>query len=253
MALEPPATQRVQLFGASNLWLSRRSALAAVRCRFQGPLEIGLACGPGRSYGLTAGNPLVRYPALKGIDFAAPHGGGTVLAILTDIGNDIAYNQTPETTLAWVTELSTCLETEGAEVVLTGLPVESLKSLPWWLFTLLRTFYYAGQKVTQDEVLQRLADVEGGLEDMARQRGYLFLPTDSGWYGFDHFHLRRAYHDACWNQWMERLRPVIVEVPRPSWNQIRQLRPREYWYRGEPRSSLGEYDSVLPETKIFVR
>ena len=247
------ATQRVQLFGASNLWLSRRAALAAVRRRFQGPLEIGLACGPGRSYGLTAGNPLVRYGALRDVDFQSTGPAASDLAILTDVGNDIAYNQTPETALAWIADFSERLEAEGAEVVLTGVPVESLRGLPWWLFFVLRTLYYAGQKVTQDDVLQRLADVEGGLRDLATQRGYLFLPTDPVWYGFDRFHLRSAHYDACWNQWLERLRPTVSESGPPTWNQIRQLRPNEYWYRGQPRSSQGEYDKVMAETRIFVR
>ena len=55
---------RILLYGASNLWISRRAALTEIRKRFPGYLEIGLAPGPGRSYGLRAGNPLIRYEAL---------------------------------------------------------------------------------------------------------------------------------------------------------------------------------------------
>ena len=60
---------RVHLYGASNLWFSRRAALAAIRRRFEGPLELGLACGPGRSYGLRAGNPLLTYRPLREVEF----------------------------------------------------------------------------------------------------------------------------------------------------------------------------------------
>lgn len=250
MTSPAPPVHRVHLYGASNLWLSRRAALAAVRRRFEGPLEIGLACGPGRSYGLRAGSPWVRYPALREVEFPS----SPTLAILSDIGNDIAYAQRPETTVSWVEELADRLEQKGGvEVVLTGVPVESLKSLPRWLFFILRNLYYTGQTVTHADVMQRLADLEGGLEQLSRRRGYLFLPTDPSWYGFDRFHLRRGTHALCWEGWMERLRPDLGYQDTPSWRSLWRIRPRDYWYRGRETHSVGEYDDVLRDTRLWVR
>lgn len=240
---------RIHLYGASNLWLSRRAALAAVRRRFEGPLEIGLACGPGRSYGLRAGNPLVRYHPLREVEFpAAP-----TLALLSDIGNDIAYAQAPDTTVGWVADLAERLEKQGAEVIVTGVPVESLKGLPHWLFFVLRSLYYAGQTVTHNDVIQRLLDLEGGLETLARERGYLYLPTDPQWYGFDRFHLRSASHESCWEGWMERLRPDLGYQGAPSLRSLWQLKPSAYWYRGRERQGPGEYEGVLRQTRLWVR
>lgn len=241
--------QRVHLYGASNLWLSRRAALTAVRRRFEGPLEVGLACGPGRSYGLRAGSPWVRYQPLREVEFPAVPS----LAVLSDIGNDIAYAQRPDTTLAWVEELAERLETQGVEVVLTGVPVESLRTLPSWLFLLFRSLYYTGQTVTQNDVMQRLLDLEGGLEEMTRRRGYLFLPTDPAWYGLDRFHLRRKAYSLCWEGWMERLRPDLGYQGQPSWPKLWRLRPRQYWYRGRETSSPGDYPGVMPQTRLWVR
>ena len=240
---------RIHLYGASNLWLSRRAALSSVRRRFDGPLEIGLACGPGRSYGLRAGNPLVTYRPLREVEFPqAPQ-----IAVLSDVGNDIAYSQRPDTTAGWVADLAARLEAQGSEIVLTGVPVESLKGLPDWMFWLLKTLYYAGQKANKFEVLQRLVDLEGALEELARSRGYLFLPVDTHWYGFDRFHLRRAHYHACWECWMERLRPDLGFQGEPTWNSMWNLKPSQYWYRGRESRGRGEYDNVLTQTKLWVR
>lgn len=240
---------RVHLYGASNLWFSRRAALAAIRRRFEGPLELGLACGPGRSYGLRAGNPLLTYRPLREVEFPQ----SPQLAILSDIGNDIAYSQRPDTTSGWVAELAARLEARGSEVVLTGVPVESLRGLPDWLFWLLRTLYYAGQKATKQDILQRLADLDGGLRELASARGYLFLPVDSRWYGFDRFHLRRDRHADCWETWTERLRPALTESQLPTWRSVWGLRPDQYWRRGKELAGLGEYDNILAQTKLWVR
>lgn len=247
---------RILLYGASNLWLSRRAALSSVRRRFEGPLSIGLACGPGRSYGLRAGNPLVRYRPLREVDF--PTFDGPTLAVLGDAGNDIAYSQRPDTTANWVLELAERLEQKGADVVLTGLPLESLRSLPAWLFRLLQAIYYNDQKVSQADVMQRLADLEGLLQTASRERGYLFLGNDPSWYGFDRFHLRSASYATCWESWMERLRPNTTTVDSAdksllSRHALWRLHPQQYWYRGREKRSTGEYFNTLPQTTLWVR
>jgi hypothetical protein len=189
---------------------------------------------------------------LREVEFPAPSPVPT-LALLSDIGNDIAYAQRPDTTVSWVMELAQRLENQGAEVVLTGVPVESLRGLPQWLFLVLRKLYYAGQTVTHDDVMQRLSDLEGALENVARERGYLFLPTEPQWYGIDRFHLRSAHHTACWEGWMERLRPDLGFQGIPTWSSLWRLRPSDYWYRGQETKAAGEYDDILAHTKLWVR
>jgi hypothetical protein len=250
-----PPEGRIELYGASNLWLSRRAALAAARQRFEGPIEIGLACGPGRSYGLRAGNPLVRYPPLRDVVFPRAAEVPTV-AILSDVGNDIAYSQRPDTAAGWVAELAARLERQRTQVVLTGVPVDSLRGLPSWLFVILRSLYYAGQTVTREDVMQRLDDLQAALKQLASQRGYLFLPTDSRWYGLDRFHLRSAAYQPCWDEWMERLRPLNgLARPATEISSLRlwALRPANYWFRGQPRQGAGEYLDLLPSTRLLVR
>lgn len=253
---------RVLLYGASNLWLSRGAALTALRRRVSGPLEIGLACGPGRSYGLRAGNLLTRYLPLREITFPESDRRPTT-ALLCDVGNDIAYAQQPDTTLSWVGELAERLQRQGAEVVLSGLPLESLRGLPQWLFYLLRSFYYRGQRLTRDDLIQRLEDLEGGLQSLAAERGHLFLDNDPSWYGWDRFHLRSAAYRTCWDGWMERLgsrTPQLhgIEAAQPDelalgWRELWRLTPQTYWYRGREVHAPGTYLNLLPQTRLWVR
>lgn len=244
--------QRIYLFGASNLWFSRHAALTEVRRRFPGRIEMGLACGPGRGYGHVAGNPVARYRPLKDVVFGRPSKVPT-LAILSDVGNDIAYGQHPEQVIEWVAELAQRLDSEGAEVVVTGVPVATLRTLPPWMFTILRKLYFAGNPIAQDTVNERLEGLQLGLQDLCQRNGYLFLDTEPHWYGPDRFHLRPAALEGCWNHWLGRLSPER-QAHRPlSWARTLGLRPADYWFFGKPKGSRGFYPSVLTDADLHVR
>lgn len=246
--------QRIYLFGASNLWFSRHAALTEVRRRFPGRLEIGLACGPGRAYGLAAGNPVARYHALKDVVFQESSEVPT-LAILSDVGNDIAYGQPPERVVNWVAELAQRLEDQGVEVVVTGVPVETLKTLHPVLFALMLRMYFVGAgDVTQSHINGRLEALEDGLREMCQDKGYIFLDTQPDWYGPDRFHLRPSAFQGCWQHWLGRLSPATPQEHRPlSWAQTVKLRPADYWFFGKAKGARGFYPSVLEGADIHVR
>lgn len=123
---------RVHLYGASNLWLSRRAALAGLRARYDGPLGIGLASDPGAPYGLSAGNALVRYPPLRLLTrLSWP---SWLMPAMTS-----PMARTPALALGWITELATRLERQGARVLVTGTPLENLRTIPPWLFLAVRS------------------------------------------------------------------------------------------------------------------
>lgn len=232
------------LYGASNLWLSRRAALAAVRARFEGPLEVGLACGPGRSYGLRAGNALVRYLPLREVEFAgAPH-----LAVLADAGNDIAYGQRPDVALGWMAELAERLSGQGAAVILTGTPLENLRSIPEWLFVAVRSVLYPGSSLSREAVLACLEELRSGVEQLAAARGHTFLEPDPLWYGLDRIHLHSAWYQRCWEQW---LGVRCGQLP-SRWGVLR-MRPAQCWVLGRERRGPAEHQGVLEEMRVVVR
>lgn len=240
------------LYGASNLWLSRRAALTAVRSRFKAPIEICLACGPGRSYGLKAGNPLVRYRSLQDVSFPTRPPISS-LAILSDAGNDIIYAQSPETTLGWIKNLAQKLEKTKTQIAIAGLPLESLSKISRLKFFILSRLYYLEQSLSFPQVLERLGKLEEGLKELCLQRGYTFLPTNPAWYGFDRVHLKRSACASCWESLLEPLYPAL-ESPRPfKLSHLFNLKPADAWVLGKKRYHDGLYDSVMPDTLIWVR
>ena len=243
--------QRIHLYGASNLWLSRRAALAGLRARFEGPLEVGLACGPGRSYGVKAGNPLVRYLALRSTELPPDPD----LAILTDVGNDIAYGQNPGDVLGWIEELTTRLgRSRKTSLVITGTPLESLRLIPQWFFPLLRSVLYPSSTITQERVLKSLEEITAGVKVLAQQRGYQYLEPDARWYGLDHVHLDRAHYGPCWETWLEQIRPRQGPLgPWPGWWRTLGMVPAHCWVLGREQRCLGDYSDVLPGMKLIVR
>jgi len=244
----------ILLYGASNLWLSRRAALTEIRKRFSGPLEIGLAHGPGRSYGLRAGNPLIRYEPLSEVEFSlGREQRGERLALITDIGNDIAYAQEPERVIAWVSDLSTRLEAQNFRVIVGGVPAQSLAKLNPLLFQTFARLYYPDGSVSKDQVTRDLKDVEMGLRELCAERGYTHTELDSEWYSYDRFHLKRKARTPYWQTLLQSY-PVRRHY-RTTWSfKVRKpLFPERYWLVGKERTGTSRYLNLVPNSLTLVR
>lgn len=243
---------RIYLYGASNLWLSRHAALATMRAYHEGFIDIGLACGPGRSYGLRAGNPLARYRALREVDFPIQPAAPT-LVLLTDAGNDIAYKLPATTTLDWITELAQYWESRGAQVALGGVPIQSLRQLPPLAFRTLSRLYYNEKQLTFQKVITELDSLEDGLRSLCLKRGYRYLESDPTWYGLDHVHLKPQAHFTCWENLGRQLYPHHQPAPRVHPRGLWKVVPAEYWLGGCRHWRPGLYSKVLPQTRLWVR
>ena len=122
---------RVVLIGASNLSLAFPDVLDAARALWGGPLEVLAAHGLGRSYGIPTrvlGRELPGilecglWPALEALE---PR---PAVALLTDPGNDIAYQVPVERIAGWMRETVLRLERAGARIVVTRPPLASLET-----------------------------------------------------------------------------------------------------------------------------
>ena len=246
---------QILLYGASNLWLSRRAALTEVRRRFPGHLEIGLAHGPGRSYGLRAGNPLFHYEPLSAVDFGFYYESSVRrVAFITDIGNDIAYSQAPEQVVGWVTDLALRLEAANFEIVIGGLPAKSLATLnPTFFRSLARLYYSNGTAVTRDQVTRDLEEIEVRIEQLCRDRGYRFQPADSAWYSPDRFHLKPSTVAPYWSTLMQSFGAHNDYESRWSYRVRQPLFPQKYWFVGKERNGRSRYRNLVPNSVVLVR
>ena len=245
---------RILLYGASNLWLSRRAVLTELRKRFPGYLEIGLAPGPGRSYGLRAGNPLIRYEALQNVDFGfSGEVRGEMVAFLTDIGNDIAYSQPPPQIVDWVRRLSDRLQSQGYRVIVGGIPSRSLARLHPRLFKTVARLYYPEGSVSQQLVTRNLEEVELGIRDLCLERELPYLELDPNWYTFDRFHLKSRACTPYWQSLLQSFPEKHAFSSNWSWAARRPLFPKRYWLVGRERTGHERYRDLVPHSTTRVR
>ena len=232
--------------GASNLTRGFPALVSVARERWGSGVEVLAARGHGRSYG-SRSRVLVRtlpgilesgiWAALERLP-AAPTSG-----LISDVGNDILYGAPAERILAWVEECALRLRRHARDVVLTDLPLASVRRLSRARFVSFRTILFPGSRVSLDEVMETAEQVVAGLEALAAARGLRFFRLRPEWYGFDPIHFRARHQLTAFAEMLG------VEVSRrsgfrhglPGWRsrleglRLRALRPEREWLAGVER------------------
>ncbi len=152
------AQRRAVLLGASNLTKGIGTVLETASRLWGRPLSVFGALGHGRSYGRTSSlfgralpgilecglwEELARWPAMP------------TAALVTDIGNDLLYEEPVEEIVRWVGACLDRLAAINARTVVTLLPVENLAGLSRARFTFMRTIFFPHSRITLDEVARR--------------------------------------------------------------------------------------------------
>ncbi|MBS0484089.1 MAG: hypothetical protein JSS06_02540 [Proteobacteria bacterium] len=198
---------RLILLGASNLTLSLRLVIDLMQQRFGGPSEILAAVGHGRAYGIFSeavgrGLPGVADCGLwRRLAALEPRPS---YALLTDIGNDIVYGLLPEQLLQSVERCIEQLQSQSAQIVVTGLPMASIDRLSERRFVFFRNLFYPSCRLSRNETISRAWAVHEGLREMAARRGLIVHEQKPGWFGWDGIHVhywqRAAYYRAIVRQ-----------------------------------------------------
>ena len=196
------AVARVVALGASNLTRGFQAVVAAARAAWGPDVEVVAALGHGRSYG--AHSRLLAVRTLPGILQsglwrqlesvpAAPTRG-----LVTDVGNDILYGFSAQQTLAWVDEALGRLQSFTDDIVLTDLPLASIRRLSRPKFLVLRSILVPTCRLSLEEVVERAERVNAGLAELAAARGAKLFHLRPDWYGFDPIHIRPAATRPAW-------------------------------------------------------
>jgi hypothetical protein len=215
------APRRVVALGASNLTRGLPALMAAAREEWGPEVEVLAALGLGRSYGIPS-RILVR--TLPGILESGlwrtleESPGRPTRALITDVGNDILYGSSAAGILAWVEECVERLERFTPDIVLTDLPVPSIRRLTPGRFLFFRSILFPRCRLSHAEVMATAETVVDGLEHLASRRGLQLFRLRPEWYGFDPIHFRPRVWRSAWRE--------ILHGPSPA-------APRE-------RASLGE-------------
>jgi hypothetical protein len=194
---------RVVALGASNLTRGFRTLVSTARDAWGSDVEILVALGLGRSYGAPSRLLIRTLPGIlqsglwRHLDGCPPR---PTRALVTDVGNDILYGAAPAQILAWVEECVGRLQRYTNDIVLTDLPMNSIRALSRSKFLLFRTILVPQCRLSLSQVLEGSEQVTAGLEALAFERGLHFFRLKPEWYGFDPVHIRPGLWGTAWRE-----------------------------------------------------
>lgn len=202
-----PAGARIVLLGASNLTLSFPWARAAAIDAAGGePAEVLVAAGLGRAYGLPSRILLRERTAILDCGLwgdlaeAGRRRPLPLYALLTDLGNDLAYGATATELAAAVNECLARLRALGATCAASTFPVASLECLSPVRFGLLRAVLFPGHAITRPELLAEGREFNRLLREMCARAGCALTEIPSECFGLDHIHLTWRWRRRLWRE-----------------------------------------------------
>jgi len=192
---------RVVALGASNLTRGFRAVVSAARAAWGPEVQVLAALGHGRSYGVQS-RVIVR--TLPGILESGLWRRLESLpelptrALVADVGNDILYGASAEQILAWVEEALIRLQRVTRDIILTDLPLVSIRRLSQARFLLFRSILFPSCRMSLDQVLEIAECVNAGLVDLSTTRGVRLFRLNPAWYGVDPIHVRPSLSRSVW-------------------------------------------------------
>jgi len=193
------------LLGASNLArgyyaLARhlKNQLSPRRVRFWNAL------GPGRGYCARGGFLHVSYSSIETCNLwsalPAPLPENTrILALLTDVGNDIMYGVHPDQITEALKDIIRRLQHLNAEIFFTKIPAYFEKPIPTWIFYSLRLLFFPRSRVTMMEAVYATRKINHFLENAVGDSLHLITGLDSC-YGWDRIHYSVFKAEDVWSR-----------------------------------------------------
>ncbi|MCH2125095.1 MAG: hypothetical protein MK165_09890 [Pirellulaceae bacterium] len=193
--------RRFILLGASNVVRALPTVVQTAWQSLGGPLEFVAAIGHGRSYGLDT-RVLGRWlPSIHGCgiwDQLSSRRKIDSVATITDVGNDIVYGVDPTLLVEWVERCVVRLEPICKKIVLTELPLASLRKLGPKRFVLLRSLLFPRSRLDLNDALRKAEKVNQQMSVIAERHGLQLVQPAESWFGFDPIHIKRRYFEQAW-------------------------------------------------------
>ncbi len=194
---------RVVAIGASNLTRGFQTVVSTARTAWGPDVHVVAALGHGRSYGVTSAFLVRRLPGILRSGLWAQLESAPVVptrALVTDVGNDILYGSSGDQILTWVDEAVTRLTKVSDDIVLTGLPMDSIRRLTPAGFRVARSLLAPSSRVSHASVIATAEQVHAGLETLAQERSLRFVALKPSWYGLDPIHIRPSLWRSAWQE-----------------------------------------------------
>lgn len=234
---------RAILLGASNVTLAFPRLWHGLLRAWPEPLEMFAADGHGRSYGNWSrvgprGLPGITSCQLwENLDSQPTTSAERPRALITDVGNDLLYGVDPEQVAVWIEICLQRLTAMNARIVVTELPVASIRKVSRSRFEFLRSLMFPGSQMRFEEIEPKLFRLNQLVVGLARNYHATVVEKREDWYGLDPIHIRRRHRAAAWREilssWFDE--PNNVAFPSVGINRslrVWQRRPIERRWRG---------------------
>lgn len=201
----PEDRQTVLLLGASNLTLGWKPALKALSDTVPGPLDVRVSLGMGRSYVDWSGFWLRRLPGIVNCglwDSLQDSGSKPPLVLITDLGNDIVYMHSPEKIFETATECIRRIQAwrQDARIILTGLPLDSVKSLNAVHFVIARSLLFPRCTMPLKEICDKSFALDECIQKFARANDLPCVIPKAEWYRADPIHVIPPLREQVFRQ-----------------------------------------------------
>ena len=257
---ESSLQRRVVLVGASNVARGIATAVASIRQHLGTRLDILIACGHGRSYGLTSSMLGRSLPGIAECGLWNALRQRPVLptfALLTDIGNDLLYNVPVPRIAGWVEICLQRLSAINTRIILTELPLANLTTLPLWRFRLLRTLFFPGRNRAFADVVSDAKALNERIQNMAQRYAARLLKPHENWYGFDPIHIEMQQWPQAWRTltaaWAsDGASDTPARGSLADWFYLRWLCPEQRVLFGIHQSAAQPVGKLYDDTRISV-
>jgi len=218
------------LMGASNLARGYDGIADCLR-NVLGPqtVEILAAMGPGRGYCAEGGILNARYaPILRSGILEAAEGlktarGCRVLALITDIGNDIMYGVSAEEIIASLDCIFKKLRAMQAEVLVTSIHVDLEHDVGEDLFNLLARIFYPKSSLTWKQAIVEVRKVNHFLESRSVNEIHLIRGMEA-YCGGDRIHYSLDKSFKGWTRVLEKCFGLLGAAPSFKIHPLEMLR-----------------------------
>jgi hypothetical protein len=235
--------QRVVLLGASNLSIMFPTIVETARSMFAQPLEMFVAKGFGRSYGQQSKFFGKKFPGILQSNLWSAMAAARPLpsvAVMADIGNDLAYEAPVESIVRWVETTLDRLTVQGARLVLNNIPIATLRGVGPARYHFFREMLFPSCRLSRKEMLRRAEQLSEALYHVAESRKTPVFSGEIDWYGIDPIHPRRSFSGEIWRRMLGELAGPgsLVSLTRPTRStalRLHRLRPESWVQFGVAR------------------
>lgn len=236
-------TRRAVVLGASNVARNLAIVFDTTRRLWREPVELLVAAGHGRSYGLSTrvlGRGLSSLGACNLWRELDRRRRLPTAALVTDVGNDLMYGVPVDVVLTWVERCLNRLAEAGATLVATGLPTASVSRVNPWLYYPLRTVLFPRNRDPLATIVARARRLDDGLRALADRYGARFVEPRPEWYGLDPIHLRARCAGRAWREILAAWSAPTVAAPTAAnevavswsrrWTSLRWIADERRWF-----------------------